>query len=80
MTTAKRKSPKTSEWNYEATVGQVEEILALIEGGEMGLSEVFEQFGVAVEHLQQCEAFLGDRRAQVDLLIETLAQPPEEEF
>jgi exodeoxyribonuclease VII small subunit len=80
MTTAKRKSAKTTDWNYETTVGQIEEILALIEGGEMGLSEVFEQFGVAVAHLQQCESFLGDRRSQVDLLIETLAQPAEEEF
>ncbi len=73
---------KASEWNYEATVTQIEEILALIESGEMGLSEVFEQFGVAVEHLKQCESFLGDRRSQVDLLIETLASTddPEEAF
>jgi exodeoxyribonuclease VII small subunit len=68
---AKRSKP--SEWNYEATVTEIEEILALIESGEMGLSEVFEQFAVAVEHLKHCERFLGDRRSQVDLLIETLA-------
>jgi exodeoxyribonuclease VII small subunit len=78
MSPAKRKPP---EWNYEATVTQIEEILALIESGDMGLSEVFEQFGVAVEQLKQCESFLGDRRSQVDLLIETLATSDDtEEF
>jgi exodeoxyribonuclease VII small subunit len=78
MSPAKRS--KTPDWNYEASVAQVEEILTLIESGNMGLSEVFEQFGVAVEHLKQCEAFLGDRRAQVELLIETLTETDEEEF
>jgi exodeoxyribonuclease VII small subunit len=65
------------DWNYEATVAEVEAILAKIEGGELELAEVFEKFSTAVEYLRQCEAFLSDRQKQVDLLIETLTDEPE---
>jgi exodeoxyribonuclease VII small subunit len=73
MATAKRKPKADSdEWQYETTVAQVESILHLIESGDMDLADVFEQFTVAIGHLQQCEQFLNDRQQQVDLLIETL--------
>lgn len=60
-------------WNYEQTVQQIEEIIARIEAGELDLAEVFDQFGVAVEYLRQCETFLNQRQQQMDLLIENLA-------
>jgi exodeoxyribonuclease VII small subunit len=63
-------------WNYEATVQEVEEIMARIESGELDLAQVFEQFGTAVEYLRQCEAFLSQRQRQMDLLIETLKDEP----
>jgi exodeoxyribonuclease VII small subunit len=62
-------------WNYETTVTQVEEILAFIESGDLDLSDVFEQFGVAVEYLKQCDRFLSEKQQQVDLLIEQLEEP-----
>ncbi len=65
------------DWNYEATVAVVEGILAKIESGKLELAEVFTEFSIAVEYLRQCEAFLGDRQKQVDLLIETLTDDPE---
>lgn len=65
------------EWNYEATVAQVESIIAQIETGELELADVFEQFAAAVESLRQCESFLAERQQQVDLLIETLEDKPE---
>lgn len=61
-----------SEWNYEAKVAEVEAIIAQIEGGELELEEVFEQFAVAVKSLCECENFLRERQQEVDLLIETL--------
>lgn len=64
--------PFQKDWNYEATVKKVEEIMARIEAGELELAEVFEQFAEAVNYLQQCETFLAVRQKQVDLLIETL--------
>ncbi|MGF1538564.1 MAG: exodeoxyribonuclease VII small subunit [Elainellaceae cyanobacterium] len=60
------------DWNYEATVAEVERIIHQIEAGELELADVFGQFSAAVERLQQCEAFLGYHRQQVDVLIETL--------
>ncbi len=63
----------SADWNYEQTVQQIEEIIARIEAGELDLAEVFDQFGVAVEYLRQCETFLNQRQQQMDLLIESLA-------
>ncbi|NJR52047.1 MAG: exodeoxyribonuclease VII small subunit [Leptolyngbyaceae cyanobacterium CSU_1_3] len=65
-------------WNYEATVAEVEEILAQIESGELELADVFDRFSTAMEYLRQCEGFLAQRQKQVDLLIETLTD--EQEF
>jgi exodeoxyribonuclease VII small subunit len=86
----KRKAPETSEiaeveisqrlpanWHYEKTVTEIEAIIDQIERGEMPLSEVFDQFSIAVEQLRQCEGFLNRQQAQVDLLIETLLDEPQ---
>jgi exodeoxyribonuclease VII small subunit len=61
-----------TDWNYETKVAEIEAIIARIESGELELEAVFDQFGNAVEYLQQCETFLQQRQQQVDLLIETL--------
>lgn len=61
-----------ADWNYEATVAQVEMILEQIETGELELAEVFRQFTLAAEYLRQCDTFLTERQQQMDLLIETL--------
>jgi exodeoxyribonuclease VII small subunit len=64
-------------WNYEATVAEVETIINQIELGELELADVFQQFSSAVDRLRQCEAFLNRQQQQVDLLIETLLDEPE---
>ena len=66
-----------SGWNYEATVAEVETIIAQIEAGKLELEEVFDQFAAAVEHLRLCESFLHERQQQVGLLIETLTDEPQ---
>jgi exodeoxyribonuclease VII small subunit len=65
---------KKKAWNYEETVDGVEEILAAIEGGNLELTEVFSQFAVAVDRLNQCESFLAEQREQVELLLENLGK------
>ncbi|MBD2329472.1 exodeoxyribonuclease VII small subunit [Alkalinema sp. FACHB-956] len=79
MVTKRKSKTETlpNNWNYEATVSQVEEILALIESGDLDLAEVFDQFTVAVERLKECDRFLADRQGQVDLLIESLSDEPD---
>ncbi|PMB49023.1 exodeoxyribonuclease VII small subunit [Fischerella thermalis CCMEE 5205] len=66
------KSVEAEVWNYEAKVAEIEGIIDRIEGGELELADVFEQFAQAVEYLRECESFLRQRQQQVDLLIETL--------
>ena len=61
-----------SDWSYETTVIQVEQMINQIESGNLDLAEVFSEFASAVEHLRQCEAFLAQQQQQMDLLIETL--------
>lgn len=72
-----RSAARPPNWNYEATVAQVEAIISGIETGELELAEVFDQFATAVEHLRQCEAFLARQQQQMDLLVETLVDDPD---
>jgi exodeoxyribonuclease VII small subunit len=68
---------RQSGWNYEETVDRIEAIIDLVESGELPLEQVFEQFAVAVECLQECEGFLARGKEQMDLAIELLAAEPE---
>ncbi len=74
------RSEQTDNWNYEATIAEVEEIIQQIESGSLSLEDVFDQFAIAVEHLHQCEVFLNQGKQRMNLLIETLEQEPELDF
>ncbi|MBD1911048.1 MULTISPECIES: exodeoxyribonuclease VII small subunit [unclassified Leptolyngbya] len=65
-------------WRYEASISEVERIIQAIEGGDLDLAEVFEQFATAVQHLNQCETFLGQQQQQMAVLIETLQDGAED--
>jgi exodeoxyribonuclease VII small subunit len=66
-----KKNPQTN-WSYEATVEQVENILEAIESGDLELQEVLAQFEIGVAALRQCGEFLAVQQEQVELLLETL--------
>ncbi|MFS8117334.1 MAG: exodeoxyribonuclease VII small subunit [Microcoleus sp.] len=68
---------RQSDWNYEETVDRIEGIIDRVESGELPLEEVFEQFAVAVECLQECEGFLARGKDQMDLAIGLLAPTPD---
>ncbi|MCC3411692.1 MAG: exodeoxyribonuclease VII small subunit [Microcoleus sp. PH2017_29_MFU_D_A] len=68
---------RQSGWNYEETVDRIEAIIDRVESGELPLEEVFEQFAVAVECLQECEGFLARGKDKMDLAIELLAAEPD---
>ncbi|MEO0532797.1 MAG: exodeoxyribonuclease VII small subunit [Cyanobacteria bacterium P01_A01_bin.123] len=61
------------DWSYETAIAEVETIISRLEAGELPLAKIFEQFQTAVEALAQCETFLQEKQAQVDLLVQTLA-------
>ncbi|NEO85617.1 MAG: exodeoxyribonuclease VII small subunit [Spirulina sp. SIO3F2] len=69
----KQTKPETpSDWNYEAAIAEIEDIIAQLESGELPLETVFAQFEVAVAQLKQCDRFLNQGQERLDLLIETL--------
>jgi exodeoxyribonuclease VII small subunit len=70
------KQLQPESWHYESAVAEIETIIGKIESGDLDLEEVFGQFAQAVDSLQQCESFLAQRQTQIDLLIETLDDPP----
>jgi exodeoxyribonuclease VII small subunit len=61
-----------NDWSYEATVAQVESILAAVKGGDLSLVEVIDQSEALKGHLRRCEEFLGQMQGRADLLVETL--------
>ncbi|MCU0544393.1 MAG: exodeoxyribonuclease VII small subunit [Oscillatoriaceae cyanobacterium Prado104] len=65
------------EWNYEATVERIEEIIDRVESGALPLEEVFEQFAIAAECLQECERFLTRGKEQMELSIAILGTEPD---
>jgi exodeoxyribonuclease VII small subunit len=70
-------SNKNADWNYEATVAEVETIIEQIEAGELVLAEVFEKYATAVKYLNQCDTFLQEHQQKMDILIETLTEDSE---
>jgi exodeoxyribonuclease VII small subunit len=62
----------TNDWSYEATVAQVESVLAAVEGGDLSLVEVFERLEVVAVDLRRCEEFLAEMQGRTDLLVEAL--------
>lgn len=71
------RTPHNSDWSYEETVAQLENLIAQVESGEIPLEEVFSKFAIAVEYAQQCEAFLSQGRERMNLLIEMLTEEPD---
>lgn len=67
-----KKAKDKENWNYEATVSEIEAILERLESGELPLEQVFEQFAIAAERLKECDRFLNQGKQRMDLAIEIL--------
>lgn len=65
-------TPLPDDWDYEGAIATVEEIVGDLESGDLDLGDAFARFAIAVERLKECEQFLTERQAQVDLAITTL--------
>ncbi len=71
---------KSKTWNYEEKINKIEAIIEQIESGGLDLSEVFNQFTTATNHLQECKDFLDRQQKQMNLLLETLEDSSDEDF
>ena len=72
MPRSKKTPSLPDDWNYEETLIRIESITQQLEGGDLPLAEVFDQFSEAVGALQQCDRFLQEKQKQATLLIEML--------
>ncbi|MCJ2544470.1 exodeoxyribonuclease VII small subunit [Thermostichus vulcanus] len=59
-------------WRYEVAIAEVETLINQIESGDLDLAEVVERFQQAAQTLKTCEAFLQEKRRQVEIIIEQL--------
>ncbi|MEN9222302.1 MAG: exodeoxyribonuclease VII small subunit [Thermostichus sp. HHBFW_bins_43] len=66
-------------WRYEEAIAEVETLIDQIESGELDLAEVVERFQQAAQTLKTCEAFLQQKRQQVEIIIEQLGQEEDPE-
>jgi exodeoxyribonuclease VII small subunit len=60
------------KWTYETTVSKVQHIIEQIESGELELADVFDQFTLATEYLEECENFLVSKQQHITAVIENL--------
>ena len=72
---AKKKSSTRSknkeeelEFDFESSLAQVEQIVAKLESGELGLTDSLEQYETGIKHLKRCHALLDAAQQRVSVL------------
>lgn len=56
------------EFDFESSLAEVEEIVAKLESGELGLTESLEQYETGIKQLKRCHALLDAAEQRVSLL------------
>jgi exodeoxyribonuclease VII small subunit len=59
---------KSDERSFEQSLGELEQIVADLEGGELGLDEALEAYEKGVRRLKQCQARLEAAERRIELL------------
>lgn len=54
---------------FETALKKLEEIVAKLEGGEVGLDEAMELYLAGVETLKNCEKLLAEAEHKVEILL-----------
>ena len=54
--------------DFEASLAKVQQIVAKLEGGELGLTESLEQYEAGIKELKRCHAILEAAEQKVSLL------------
>ena len=54
--------------DFEVSLSEVEQILARLESGELGLTESLEQYETGIKQLKRCHALLDAAEQRVSLL------------
>ncbi len=56
------------EFDFESSLAEVEQIVAKLESGELGLTESLEQYETGIKQLKRCHALLDAAEQRVSLL------------
>ena len=59
---------KEAEFDFETSLAEVEQIVAKLESGELGLTESLEQYETGIKQLKRCHALLDAAEQRVSLL------------
>jgi len=84
---AKKKKVRTKEFQekqptFEASLDELESIVAKLEGGQLGLAESLEQYERGVQHLKSCYDQLSTAERRIELVsqVDASGKPQTEAF
>lgn len=64
----KKAKPKTAAAPFEESLGELESIVADLEGGELGLADALARYEEGVKRLKQCHGQLEAAERRIELL------------
>lgn len=64
----KRETEQADELNFERALQEVEQIVSLLEGGQLGLSESLKQYEQGIKQLKRCHELLDSAEQRVNVL------------
>ncbi len=59
---------KADERSFEQSLGELEQVVADLEGGELGLDEALDAYEKGVRRLKQCQSRLASAERRIELL------------
>ncbi len=60
---------KTEEFNFEARLGELEQLVTRMEEGELGLEESLQTFEQGVRLVKQCQQALAQAEQKIKVLV-----------
>lgn len=79
-TTAKKTTKKTKTLDFEKALNELENLVEVMEEGDMSLEDSLKQFERGVDLTQQCQSALKNAEQKVQILIEKSEQAELEDF
>jgi exodeoxyribonuclease VII small subunit len=59
---------EVSEVDFETALAEIEQIVARLEGGQLGLTESLEQYEAGIKQLKRCQTLLDSAEQRVSML------------
>jgi len=78
----KKKTTQSKRPSFEKSLAELETIVAKLEGGQLGLAESLEEYGLGVKHLKSCYQQLSTAERRIELVsqVDASGKPQTEAF